>query len=69
MKRSTVAVLRTAPETVVGDVGRVMRLAGIDNALDPSATTMLKNNLSAPSGTMNVWDSPAKYEPPSPSTP
>ena len=43
---STVAVVRTAPEIVIEDIRRAMRLAGVDKALAPSATTILKNNLS-----------------------
>ncbi len=41
-----VAVVRTRPETVLEDVRRVMRLAGVADALEPAATTILKNNLS-----------------------
>jgi len=41
-----VAIVRTSPETVLEDVRRVMRLGGVAEALDPSATTILKNNLS-----------------------
>ncbi|MCJ7543297.1 MAG: DUF362 domain-containing protein [Phycisphaerae bacterium] len=44
--RSTVAVVRTSPATVLADVKRVMGLAGLKTSLDPSATTVLKNNLS-----------------------
>ena len=43
---SAVAIVRTRPETVVDDVRRVMRLAGVADALDAGATTILKNNLS-----------------------
>ena len=43
---SKVAVIRTSPETVVADVARAMRLAGLKDALDLSAPTILKNNLS-----------------------
>jgi len=43
---STVAVVRTQPETVLEDVRRVMQLAGAAEALDASAGTILKNNLS-----------------------
>jgi len=41
-----VAVLRTTPQTVLADVRRVMKLAGVEEALDRSAATILKNNLS-----------------------
>jgi len=41
-----VAVVRTTPETVLSDVRRAMTLADVAGALDPRATTILKNNLS-----------------------
>jgi uncharacterized protein (DUF362 family) len=41
-----VAVLRTVPETVLGDVARVCELAGMKEALAPGATTILKDNIS-----------------------
>ncbi len=44
--RSKVAVLRTQPETVLDDYGRLFELAGGPQALDPSATTILKDNIS-----------------------
>ncbi len=43
---SKVAIVRASPPTVLDDVRRVMRLAGVADALDPGATTILKNNLS-----------------------
>jgi uncharacterized protein (DUF362 family) len=43
---SRVAVVRTTPQTVLADVGRVMDLAGLREALDAAAPTILKNNLS-----------------------
>ena len=43
---SKVAVVRTGPQTVVDDVGRVMEMAGLGTALDFSKPTILKNNLS-----------------------
>ena len=43
---SKVAVVRTRPETVLDDVRRVMSLGGAPDALDRSAETILKNNLS-----------------------
>jgi uncharacterized protein (DUF362 family) len=41
-----VAVVKTRPETVVADVGRTMELAEVRRHLDPSATTILKDNIS-----------------------
>jgi len=41
--RTRVAVLRTQPETVLQDYARLYRLAGVMQALDPSATTILKD--------------------------
>jgi uncharacterized protein (DUF362 family) len=56
---SRVAVVRTTPETVLDDVRRVMQLAGVGKALDPDATTILKNNLSwhlmYPSANTTPW--------------
>ena len=56
---SKVAVIRTKPETVLQDVKRVMQLAGISEALDVSAPTILKNNLSwhlmYPSANTTPW--------------
>jgi uncharacterized protein (DUF362 family) len=46
MYRSVVAVLKTAPETVVDDVGRVMELAGYQEALPKEHHTHLKINIS-----------------------
>lgn len=43
---SKVAVVRTRPETILQDIERVMHLAGFENALDNTRTTILKNNLS-----------------------
>lgn len=43
---STVAILRTHPETVLEDYQRLSQLAGIDQALDHSAQTILKDNIS-----------------------
>lgn len=44
--KSQVAVIRTDPQHVVEDVRRVARLGGLAAALDPSATTIIKNNIS-----------------------
>jgi uncharacterized protein (DUF362 family) len=57
--RSKVAVVRTAPGTVLADIQRVMQLAGAKQAMDPSATTILKNNISwhlmYPSANTTPW--------------
>lgn len=44
--KSRVAVLRTRPDTVLGDLGRLCELAGMKDALAPGATTILKDNIS-----------------------
>lgn len=44
--RSKVAILRTRPDTVLGDYQRLFDLAGGSRALDPDATTILKDNIS-----------------------
>ncbi len=44
--RGRVAAVRTRPETVLEDVQRAMELAGLREALDSGATTMLKDNIS-----------------------
>ena len=44
--KSKVAVLRTTPETILEDYVRLAELAGMDEALDASATTILKDNIS-----------------------
>jgi uncharacterized protein (DUF362 family) len=46
MATARVAVLRTKPQTVLEDYQRLCELAGIRQALDPSATTILKDNIS-----------------------
>jgi len=46
MPNSTVAVLRTTPETVLDDYIRLMELAGMKQALDHSTSTILKDNIS-----------------------
>ena len=46
MARSKVAVLRTAPRTVLEDYHRLMNLAGYQQVLDRSADTALKVNIS-----------------------
>ena len=45
MAKATVAILRTKPETVIDDYRRLCELAGLRKALDPSATTILKDNI------------------------
>jgi uncharacterized protein (DUF362 family) len=44
--KSKVAVLRTKPDTVLEDYQRLCELAGLRDALDQSATTILKDNIS-----------------------
>jgi uncharacterized protein (DUF362 family) len=59
MVKSQVAVLRTTPETVLDDYQRLCELAGMREALDPSATTILKDNISwhllYPSANTTPW--------------
>ena len=40
-----VALGRTKPETVVKDYQRLSELGGLKDALDPKATTILKDNI------------------------
>ncbi|HIE39214.1 MAG TPA: hypothetical protein EYP77_09140 [Anaerolineae bacterium] len=44
--RGRVAVLRTQPETVLEDYGRLMELAGLRQALPQDRETILKVNIS-----------------------
>ena len=46
MRDSTVAVLRTSPDTVLEDYARLLDLAGCREELDPAARTALKINIS-----------------------
>jgi uncharacterized protein (DUF362 family) len=46
MSRSKVAVLRIKPDSVIEDIDRLLELGGVEAALDPSATTILKDNIS-----------------------
>ncbi len=46
MNASRVAILKTTPTRVLEDYGRLMRLAGYRDELDPSAPTALKVNIS-----------------------
>ena len=56
---STVAILYTQPETVLEDYQRLFDLAGGADALDPAATTILKDNISwhypMPSANTTPW--------------
>jgi len=57
--RAKVAILRTKPETALEDYERLMHLADVRQALDPSATTILKDNISwhfpFPSANTTPW--------------
>jgi len=59
MDRPKVAVLRTTPDTVLDDYRRLCGLAGMKDALDPSAATILKDNISwhllYPSSNTTPW--------------
>jgi uncharacterized protein (DUF362 family) len=59
MKRSQVAVLKTTPATVLDDYQKLADLAGMRSALDTSATTILKDNISwhfpFPSANTTPW--------------
>jgi uncharacterized protein (DUF362 family) len=59
MARAKVAVVRVTPETILADIRRVMTLGGVADALDPSVTTILKNNISwhlmFPSANSTPW--------------
>lgn len=46
MAKSKVAVLKCTPDNVLGDIARLCELAGMEQALDKSATTILKDNIS-----------------------
>lgn len=46
MTKSTVAALFTKPETALADYQRLIELAGAREALDQSATTIIKDNIS-----------------------
>jgi uncharacterized protein (DUF362 family) len=46
MKTSTVAVVKTRPETVLADIQRLMSLAGFEQALAKDKITILKDNIS-----------------------
>jgi uncharacterized protein (DUF362 family) len=57
--KAKVAVLTTRPETVLADYERLIELAGARDCLDPSATTILKDNISwhfpFPSANTTPW--------------
>ncbi|HEU0167540.1 MAG TPA: DUF362 domain-containing protein [Chloroflexota bacterium] len=59
MTNPTVAVLRTTPATVLDDYHRLFELAGVHDALDASAGTILKDNISwhfpFPSANTTPW--------------
>ena len=44
--KSTVAVLRVTPDTILSDIDRLVELAGVSDALAPGKTTILKDNIS-----------------------
>jgi uncharacterized protein (DUF362 family) len=46
MSRSKVAVLRVHPERILDDIDRLLELGDVRRALDPKATTILKDNIS-----------------------
>lgn len=46
MKKVTVAVILTSPQTVLRDISRLMEMAGFRHALDLSSPTILKDNIS-----------------------
>ncbi len=46
MGQATVAVLKTRPETVIADYSRLCELGGLRGALDASAETIVKDNIS-----------------------
>ena len=44
--RAVVSVLKVKPASVLGDIERLVTLGGMKDALDPKATTILKDNIS-----------------------
>ncbi len=44
--KAKIAVVRTSPTTVMDDIARAMELGGVNDTLDKSAETILKNNIS-----------------------
>jgi uncharacterized protein (DUF362 family) len=59
MNKPRVAVIKTRPSTVLSDYRRLCALAGLRDALDPSATTIIKDNISwhlmYPSSNTTPW--------------
>ncbi len=45
MAKAKVAIVRTSPDSVIDDYRRLCELGGIKQALDPSAQTILKDNI------------------------
>lgn len=45
MRKARVAVIRTAPEVILGDIDRVCHTAGLREALEPGAATVLKDHV------------------------
>jgi len=46
LKRAIVAILKTTPQKVSGDIFRLMEMAGAKEALKAGTTTILKDNIS-----------------------
>lgn len=46
MKKAVVAILKTTPERVLEDIGRLMEMSGAKDALKTDAATILKDNIS-----------------------
>jgi len=44
--KSTVAVIRVTPDTILSDIDRLIELAGVSTALAAGKTTILKDNIS-----------------------
>ena len=44
--KSRVAVIKTKPDSVLEDYGKLLTMAGVREVLDPGATTILKDNIS-----------------------
>ena len=58
-EKSVVSIVRTTPKTVLSDYGRLMDLIDYKSILDPTKTTILKNNISwhmlYPSANTTPW--------------
>jgi uncharacterized protein (DUF362 family) len=46
VKKPVVSILKTKPETVLEDIPRLIDMAGVNVALEPHTTTILKDNIS-----------------------